>query len=68
MVRNYMLNEDTGVLHIVGFCCHTSGVKPNHVKFFNTEDDAYSYAGRRVIPCDLCQQEKEKKLKEKTRG
>ncbi len=59
-----MLNEDTGNLHIVGFCPHTTVAHPNHIKYFDTEDDAHHYAGQKIMVCKLCQKEKEKRMKE----
>lgn len=56
MSKKYVLNTGTGVLHIKGFCCHSKSILSNH-KSFNTEEEAYNYAGRRIRPCCLCQKE-----------
>ncbi|MBQ8746392.1 MAG: hypothetical protein IJZ08_00815 [Clostridia bacterium] len=62
MKKNYMVNTDTGTLHIVGFCSHTTKTRPVHIKYFDTEEDAYLELGRKVKPCNVCQTEKEKRL------
>ncbi len=67
MGLQYMLNEDTGNLHIVDFCCHTRTTRPTHIKYFDTEDDAYHYAGQKIMMCKICQKEKEKRLKGETK-
>lgn len=64
MSKKYMINTDTGALHIVGFCFHTTKTKPVHIKYFDTEEEAYLEFGRKVSPCDLCQKEKEKRMEE----
>ena len=64
MAKNYMLNKDTGKLHIVGYCHHTTGMLPYLIEYFDTEDEAYLHFGREVRPCDLCQIEKEKRMEE----
>ena len=40
----YFYNLDTGALHIEGYCPH-SKIRPNHSKRFETEDEAYNFAG-----------------------
>ena len=61
MSKKYVLNTGTGVLHIKGFCCHSKSILSNH-RCFNTEEEAYNYAGRGIRPCCLCQKKKEKRL------
>lgn len=61
MSKKYVFNTGPGVLHIKGFCSHSKGILANY-KCFNTEEEAYNYAGRRIRPCCLCQKEKEKRL------
>lgn len=57
-----MLNTNTGTFHIVGYCSYTTKTRPVHIKYFETEEDAYLEFGRRVNPCYVCQQEKGKRL------
>ena len=64
MAEKYMLNKDTGKLHIVGYCSHSSTAHPNHVVYFDTEEDVYLNFGRQVRTCLLCQKKKEQKMKE----
>ncbi len=64
MELQYMLNTNSGMLHIVGYCHNTTKTKPYHIKYFDIEDEAYHFGGRKVIPCTLCQNEKEKRMKE----
>lgn len=58
-----MLNVDTGKLHIIGYCPHTTKTKPNHIEFFDTEQEAHKFAGKNIRSCNLCEKEKEKILK-----
>lgn len=64
MAKKYMINKDTGKLHIVGYCHHTTKSNPNHVAYFDTEEEVYLNFGRQVRTCHLCQSEKEKKMEE----
>ena len=64
LAKKYMINMGTGALHIVGYCHHTAKVLPVHIKYFNTEEEAYLEFGRKVSPCYLCQKEKEKRMEE----
>lgn len=64
MSEKYVYNTGTGTLHIKGFCCHSKFKSvPDNYKCFETEQEAYNYAGRKIKPCGLCQNEKEKRLK-----
>ena len=62
--EKYLYNPGTHTLHIVGYCCHTNGIKPEY-KPFNTENEALAYDGRGVRMCKICQKEREKRLGEK---
>ena len=64
VAKNYMINTDTGKLHIVGCCNHTTGTRPNHIVFFDTEEEVYLNFGRQVRTCSLCQKKKEQKMEE----
>ena len=59
-MKNYFLNTKTGTLHIKGYC-HVS--LPYNIKWFDTEAEAYSFAGRSIKPCKICERTKEHKLK-----
>ena len=63
MRKKYMLNTGTGTLHIVGYCCHTKGSHLDKV-FFETEQEAYNYAGKQIKFCKICDKVKEQKLEE----
>lgn len=63
MELKYILNANTGALHIADFCYQTkvSMAKP---KIFETEEEAYAYGGKFIHMCKLCEREKEKRLRE----
>ena len=64
IIEQYLYNEGTGTLHIKGFCCHSKFISlPDNYKCFDTEQEAYNYAGRKIKPCITCQNKKEKLLK-----
>lgn len=65
-MKKYMLNTDTGMLHIAGGCPYTTRAKPDHVAFFDTEQEAHKFAGKNIQFCSLCGKEKEQMLDEKT--
>ncbi|MBQ8746389.1 MAG: hypothetical protein IJZ08_00795 [Clostridia bacterium] len=58
MAYKYLYNESTGALHILGFCPH-SKIKPVKYKLFDTEQEAYTYAGKRIKACKICESKKE---------
>lgn len=59
----YFYNLDTGTLHIEGYCGQ-SNPHPNHIKYFDTEQEAYAFAGRQKIHmCEECQKKRDEKLK-----
>ncbi|MBQ8237616.1 MAG: hypothetical protein IJZ39_05675 [Oscillospiraceae bacterium] len=66
MDLQYIYNEDTGVLHIKGFCCQANEFLV-HCRVFPTEKAARDYAGQKYIPCKTCQKKKEQMLKEAMR-
>ena len=61
MREKYLYNPGTHTLHIVGYCCHTNGIKPEY-KPFNTENEALAYDGRGVRMCKTRQKEREKRM------
>jgi len=63
MEKKYMWNQETGTLHIVGYCCHTKGHHSDKL-YFDTEQEAYNFAGRKIKPCSICEKVKEKIIKE----
>ena len=58
MKHQYVYNENTGALHIVGFCQHTNPM-PVRYRIFDTEQEAYTYAGKHIKACKTCEQKKE---------
>ena len=61
MNLQYLYNEKTGSLHIVGFCARIK-IKPVKFKLFDCEQEAYAYAGKHIRPCKICEREKEARL------
>ena len=59
----YFYNIDTGTLHIEGFCPQ-SNPHPYHIKRFDTEKQAYDFAGQKIHMCELCQKKRDEKMKE----
>ena len=59
----YFYNLDTGALHIEGYCGQ-SNPHPNHIKFFETEKEAYDFAGQKIFLCEICQKKRDEKMKE----
>ena len=59
----YFYNQDTGALHIEDYCAH-SKTRPQHIKCFETEKEAYDFAGQKIFLCRICQKKREKKIKE----
>ena len=58
MSDKYFYNERTGTLHIEGFCKETK-IKPYHVQYFATEQEALGFDGRSVRMCKICQKKRE---------
>lgn len=58
----YFYNTDTGALHIKSFCGQSSPY-PNHVKFFESEKDAYDFAGQKIYMCETCQRKRDELLR-----
>jgi len=54
MKKKYMLNINTGTLHIIDACYLSKVGTPSNVKFFDTEDEAVNYSGRYMKNCKLC--------------
>lgn len=63
MNLQYIYNENTGTLHIKGFCYQAKETLV-HFRVFQTEKEAYDYAGQQIKPCKDCQKKKEQKLME----
>ena len=63
MKGNYYLNEKTGKYHIKGYCQFTKGINIDY-KVFSTEDEVLAYGGNSVCICKICNNEREKKIKE----
>lgn len=61
--RMYFYNEDTGTLHIEGYCAQ-SRFRPCHIKSFDTEKEAYDFAGQKIFLCKNCQKKRDKEMKE----
>jgi len=59
----YFYNKDTGALHIEGLCRH-SKLRPNHIEVFDTEKEAYDFAGQKIHMCEICQRKRDQKMKE----
>lgn len=63
MQLKYILNKNTGKLHIEGYCPHS---KPFSAAIFRTEKEAYNFGGQTVRPCLICQKKRERILREVT--
>lgn len=61
--KQYFLNTNTGKLHIRDLC-KESRLKPYSIKYFDTENAALAFAGRRMSWCGTCLKKREKLLKE----
>jgi len=61
-MKKYVLNTTSGKLHIYGYCPHSKGVGENY-KYFESEQEAYEFAGKHINPCKFCENKKEKILK-----
>lgn len=59
----YFYNLNTGTLHIEGYCPH-SKTHPTHIKNFDTEKDAYAFAGQKIFLCEICRKKRDEQLKE----
>ena len=63
MKENYVLNTQTGKIHIVGYC-YLTNPHPKDWKGFLTEAEARAaYGGQSAGLCKLCLQRREEKLK-----
>ena len=51
--KKYFLNTKTNKLHIFGKCHHSNSL-PSNIKYFDTENDAVTYAGRAMSMCKIC--------------
>ena len=60
--KQYFLNTKTGKLHIHDLC-KESKIKPYSIKYFDTEDEALAFAGRKMSLCGTCLNKREKLLK-----
>ena len=61
--KQYFLNKNTGKLHICDLC-KESKVKPYSIEYFDTEDQALAFAGRRMSWCGTCLKKRDNLLKE----
>lgn len=61
-MKKYVLNTDTGKLHIYGYCTYSNG-KGDNYKYFDSEQEAYEFAGKHINPCKNCEKMKERILK-----
>lgn len=59
----YFYNLNTGALHIEGYC-RESKIRPYHFKRFETEKEAYDFAGQKIFMCKFCQKKRDKNMKE----
>lgn len=62
MKGRYVLNIDTGKLHLLG-CQYISIRSPNYI-YFDTEEEARKQEGLSVGWCKTCLKKREKMLKE----
>ena len=58
MIDKYFYNMRTGTLHIEGFC-KESKIKPYHIQYFASEQEALGFDGRSVRMCKRCQKRRE---------
>lgn len=58
----YFYNKNTGALHIEGYCGQ-SKYHPYHIKQFQTEKEAYDFAGQNIHMCKTCQKKRDNLLK-----
>lgn len=63
MELKYILNANTGALHIADFCYQTTVSMAKPI-IFDTEQEAYQYRGKHVHMCKICEKKKEKMLHE----
>jgi len=61
MGKKYALNTGSSTLHIIGLCSHTKYPNPQWV-YFETEEEAYHFAGKYIKPCKLCERKKEQQV------
>lgn len=54
LLRYYIINSNTNIMHIHGFCEHT---KPRSVpiRLFEDVDQLQAYAGRKLQLCKVCE-------------
>lgn len=62
-MKKYVLNESTGTLHILGYCTHSTHKFDNAVTF-ETEQEAFEYAGKHIKLCKICERKKELIIKQ----
>ena len=60
-MKKYILNKNTGTLHIENYCVHAKKSLFNSVAF-ETEQEAMQHEGRHVKWCKLCEKKKEEIL------
>lgn len=59
----YFYNLKTGTLHIEGHCFQ-SKARPYSVKCFDTEKEAYDFAGQKIFMCKICQKKRDQEMRE----
>lgn len=68
MGKNYVLNPQSGKIHIVGYC-HLTNPYPKEWKAFSTEEKARSaYGAQSAGLCKLCLRTREEKLKKEKKS
>lgn len=60
----YIYNVNTGTLHIEGYCQYAKAPFSSS-KSFDTEKAARDFAGEKIQMCKVCQEKREKIMKEK---
>lgn len=60
--KAYVYNPNTKALHITGFCKDAHGGKS-----FDSEREAIRFAGRQLYFCTLCEEKREKLVREKVK-
>lgn len=60
-MKKYILNKNTGTLHIENYCAHAQK-SLYKAAAFETEQEAFQHAGKHVKLCKLCERKKEEFL------
>lgn len=62
-MKKYVLNTATGTLHIQDYCVQTKRYL-SHTATFDTEQEAFEYAGKHIKLCKICERKKEQIIKQ----